>query len=219
MDEIGTLRPDPSAPNTFMKTAYIPVIRPILSGKFILMIPGINTFPIAIASPMKSVPANKKPIPEIDLTAIPIMSKTRDKAIVHSMPIRFAIFGADGESKANASKGNVVIEHASALLIPWSSRINEKKVPTEVSGTLKLVPTKSKLISNNQLSFLVLYVLPGISVCLFILLLHHHCYIFFQCFHITFNICSCCVFILFMNCFEKLYVQFLFIRKRRINRH
>src|SRR5699024_12254174 len=110
-------------------------------GKFIFINPGINTLPIAMARPMKSVPINRKPIPVKERIVMPMISKINDKAIVHSIPIRFAIFGANGENNAKASNGNVVIDPASALLMPKSSRIKEISAPTEVNGTLKLAAT------------------------------------------------------------------------------
>lgn len=149
------LRPEPSAPKTFITMAYNPVIKPILKGKFILIMPGINTLPIAIARPINTVPVNRNAMPVIDRTKIPIISKANEIAIVRSIPIRFAILGANGESKANASKGKVVIDPASALLIPRSSRINDTSAPAEVKGTRRFAPTKITPIIKSQVFFVV----------------------------------------------------------------
>src|SRR5699024_1448516 len=173
IDDIGTLRPEPKAPNMFINTAYIPVIKPIFNGKFIFIIPGINTLPIAIARPIKAVPINNRLIPVIERNIIPINKTTKDNAIVLSIPMRFEILGANGERIANAIKGNVVIIPAVALLIPRSSRIKVISAPTDVIGTLKFEPTKITPISNKRF---VLFVLSSINVpaCLLIFLVLHH---------------------------------------------
>src|SRR5699024_12595764 len=149
----------------------------------------MSTFPIAIARPMKNVPVNKKMIAPRERITTPAISRTSDKAMVHSMPIRLAIFGAKGEIKANASRGNVVMEPARALLIPRSSRIMGINEPTEVKGPLKLVLTKITTIRHSQLFFLFTFKKPAVLSYYMQLILHYFNDFFFQCLHIIFNIC------------------------------
>src|SRR5699024_12446250 len=52
IDDIGTLKPDPKAPNTFINTAYNPVINPIFKRKLIFKNAQMSTFDIAIARPI-----------------------------------------------------------------------------------------------------------------------------------------------------------------------
>src|SRR5699024_7584984 len=134
IDDIGTLRPEPKAPNMFINTAYIPVIKPIFNGKFIFIIPGINTLPIAIARRIKAVPINNRLIPVIERNIIPINKTTKDNAIVLSIPMRFEILGANGERIANAIKGIVVIITSVALIISRSLRIKVIISNTDVIG-------------------------------------------------------------------------------------
>src|SRR5699024_2476139 len=72
--------------------------------------------------------------------------------------MRLAIFGANGDTSANASNGKVVKLPAKAFDIPKSSRINVMSEPTAVSGARKLVLTKMTPISKSQGIFLsILY--------------------------------------------------------------
>ena len=132
---------------------------PTLKGKFIFINPGIKTLPIAIAKPINIVPTNKKLVPNKDLIIIPLSKSNKEIKIVRSIPIRLAIFGANGERQAKANKGKVVIVPASVLLIPRSSRINEINQPTEVSGARKFAPTK--MIPMNNIQFI------NLSSCVF----------------------------------------------------
>src|SRR5699024_11479038 len=92
---------------------------------------------------------------------------TKDNAIVLSIPMRFEIFGANGDSIANAIKGNVVIMPAVALLILRSSRIKVISAPTDVIGTLKFELTKITPISSKRF---VLFDLSSIIVFSFFLI-------------------------------------------------
>src|SRR5690625_2840851 len=103
-----------------------------------------------MAKPIKSVPKNKKVIPNNDRVIKPINNTHNDINIVRSIPNLLAIFGAKGDNKAKASNGNVVIAPATVLLIPRSSRIDEISAPTDVSGARKLEPTKIIPINNNH---------------------------------------------------------------------
>src|SRR5690625_7664157 len=78
IDDIGTLRPEPKAPNMFINTAYIPVINPIFNGKFIFIIPEINTLQISIDRTIKAVQINNRLMPIIDLIIILIYKTIKD---------------------------------------------------------------------------------------------------------------------------------------------
>ena len=99
---------------------------------------GINTFPMAIASPISNFPTNKDVTPNKERSSIPIDKTAKDKNIVDSIPILCASFGANGDRKAKANNGIVVIVPAKALLIAKSSRINGINEPTVVKGARKL---------------------------------------------------------------------------------
>ena len=156
ISDIGTLIPVASAPNTFIDTEYIPVMIPTLNGKLIFVNPGSNTLPNAIAIPINAVQIKSKTTPDIDLVIIPIAKIIRDKKIVFSIPMRFANFGAKGETNAKASKGTVEIAPTTVLLTPRLSRIAGTNGPTLVIGPLK-VEARSIIPMNTKI--------PPFSLC------------------------------------------------------
>lgn len=158
IDKKGTLNPDASAPTNVIETEYIPVMTPTFKGNFILINPGNNTFPKAMAIPMMIVPPNKNAVPSIERMIIPHVKRSKEMKIVLSIPIRFAILGANGDRSANASNGNVVIIPTIPLFNPKSSRINEINEPTDVNGARRLAAIK--MIPSNKS-----HVFPCLVVC------------------------------------------------------
>src|SRR5699024_2522284 len=93
------------------------------------------------------------PTPKRERTIIPIVRSPKAIKIVNSIPIRAAIFGTNGEKRANASNGKVVNDPANVLLMPRSSRINVIKAPTDVNGARKL--ELINIIPTNSIQFVV----------------------------------------------------------------
>lgn len=195
--EIGTLTPDATEAKRFINTAYRPVIIPTLNGKDIFIYAGINTFPIAIESPISPVPINKDATPKEERRKIPAINTINAQNIVHSMPILFAIFGANGDRSAKASNGSVVIIPANVLLIAKSSLINGIKEPTEVNGARKLEPINKIPIINIHVLKLFFCVVD------FILFIHspnNTAPFLFIVGQIFIHVCSCLNHILLLNC-------------------
>lgn len=115
--------PAPMPAERFIETVKIPVSNPICKGNLSLMKLGINTFPNAIAIPIKAVPNNKKKGVPMERIAIPNASSEIARNNVISIPRRRATLGANGDITAKASNGIVVIKPANTLEISSPSLI------------------------------------------------------------------------------------------------
>jgi len=109
-----------------------------LSGKSNLTKLGKSTLHTEIARPIIAVPKNNPILPVTERIVIPIVKKIIDENMVSLVPYLLAKFGANGENKANANNGNVVIIPANVFEIPRSSLIYDNNGPTEVIGARRL---------------------------------------------------------------------------------
>ncbi|MNN31109.1 hypothetical protein D3C81_1447830 [compost metagenome] len=148
--------PDAAAAQIFMDTVYTPVMSPIRSGNFPLINPGSSTLQTAMDKPIIVVPANSIAVPEPERIRMPM-----DKASMASMrtlavPNRRASCGAKGDKSAKASSGKVVMNPASVLVNPRSSRISSSSGPTEVNGARSAAAT-STMPSTSSSPFELLW--------------------------------------------------------------
>lgn len=134
-------------------------MRPICSGKLRFIKPGNKTFPNAMASPSRKVPKSKLGVVPRERIMMPAVNKMSDTNNVSSNPKRRAIFGANGEIRANASRGMVVRNPASTLEIAKLSLMDEIKGPTDVKGersvdAMKMIPIRRNQVSRENFNFL-----------------------------------------------------------------
>lgn len=113
---------------------------------------GSSTFPKAMAMPNRNVPISKFGMLPNDRMMMPPVSNRRETNNVISRPYRRASFGANGEIKANASKGIVVKNPANTLGMAKLSRMKEINGPTVVKGDRKVEAIKTMPMINSQLS-------------------------------------------------------------------
>ncbi|QNU03510.1 hypothetical protein GM240_05860 [Peribacillus butanolivorans] len=113
-----------------------------------------------MAIPIKAIPVIKAVTDEIDRRNNPTMSSSNEYSKVHSIPIRFAINGAAGETKVKAISGIVVTIPATALLIPVSSRIRLINGPIDVIGARRLAAMNRIPITQITLIFALLSLIP-----------------------------------------------------------
>ena len=132
---------------------------PIRKGKFILIIPGVNTFPNAIPTPINIVPTYNQDTPVIALKAIPTHINISAPKTVRSNPNLWLILAANSEITANESNGIIVIKLTDVLDKFKVSLIEGSAIPTEVIGALKLAPINKMPINNIKLFFLFLFIL------------------------------------------------------------
>lgn len=128
-------------------------MRPICNGKLNFIKAGNKTFPKAIATPIRKVPAIKRKMEPAERIKIPTVSRQREMKRVNSMPYFFEIFGAIGEMSANAKSGMVVRNPASTFVIPSPSRIGAMIGPTDVKGDRRVDAIKMMPIINNHVFF------------------------------------------------------------------
>ncbi len=91
---------------------------------------------------------------------IPAVNKTRDTNNVSSIPKRRAILGANGEIKANASKGMVVRNPANTFEMAKLSLMEEINGPTDVKGdrsvdAMKIIPIRRNQVRCVNFNFLL----------------------------------------------------------------
>ncbi len=121
----------------------MPVIRPIRAGNLPLISPGSSTLQAAIASPISAVPVKKVTTPAAERSRIPIDSASIASSRIFPSPYLRASCGAKGDNSAKASSGKVVMNPASVLVKPRSSRISPSSGPTEVNGARSAAATNS----------------------------------------------------------------------------
>lgn len=112
-----------------------------------------------MASPRRKVPRSKLDVVPNERIMMPAVNKMRDPNNVSSNPKRRAIFGANGEIKAKASKGIVVRNPASTFEIVKLSLMEEIKGPTEVNGArsvdaMKMIPKSRNQVCRENFIFL-----------------------------------------------------------------
>src|SRR5699024_2865713 len=125
-------------------------------GKLSFIKPGNNTFPKAIATPIKAVPINKVETPVTERNKIPIVKIIIETNIVLSIPYLLASLDAKGDISAKASNGTVVMVPITALETPKLSLITGIKEPTAVSGALRLDAINNTPI-NSKTPFTALF--------------------------------------------------------------
>ena len=101
-------------------------------GKERLTAAGRITLPVAIASPIRTVPANRITLPGTIRTRMPAASTTRAPASTWSSPKRRPSRGANTENRPKQSTGTVPIIPAIAGPRPVSSRISPISGPVPV---------------------------------------------------------------------------------------
>ena len=131
-----------------------PVARPIRSEKRALMIPGTNTFPIAIPAPSRSVPKKSPPFPANERITMPTRIAKTAKRSVFPAPSASLMRRTNGDKTANIISGIVVSKPKTPLLNGSSAFMDDTSGPTAVIGARRFAATKTNPKNNNRLKSL-----------------------------------------------------------------
>jgi hypothetical protein len=120
-----------------------------------------------MASPIRKVPMSKLGVVPSERIMMPVVNKMRDMNNVNSIPKRRAIFGANGEMSANASKGMVVKNPASTFEMAKLSLMEEISGPTDVNGdrsvdAMKMIPIRRNQVFRVNINFLLVCMKCGL---------------------------------------------------------
>lgn len=142
-------------------------MRPICSGKLSFIRPGNKTFPNAMASPIRKVPMSKLGVVPRERVIIPAVNNMSDTNNVSSIPKRRAIFGANGEISAKASRGMVVRNPANTFEMAKLSLMEEINGPTDVKGdrsvdAMKMIPIRRNHVFRVNFNFLFVFMECGL---------------------------------------------------------
>jgi hypothetical protein len=128
----------------------MPVMEPVRCGKSRLIRPGSRTFPIAIAEPTSTIPANSATAGPLDRTTNPRQISTSTPSTVCPMPNRRARCGAAGASSPKHSTGSAVSTPAAVAESPtlaWTSG-STGAIPTTAGR--RLAATSTMAAANHK---------------------------------------------------------------------